>query len=192
MTISVGAKNSGTAGTALIVIDQLDMMDKIKAMRFSDTKEGLEDLKNGKVDSLFIVSGAPVELLSGFESAILERFGLLPFTGEQYNRIIKNQYHYKKATVGPRDYTWLKENINTLAVVSTIIVNKNVPDHLVSDMIKAIFANRKELRLSHPKWREMDDTTIRWYLEGRGFLFHKAAKKAFEAAGLKGESLLSE
>jgi hypothetical protein len=191
MTVSVGARNSGTSGTALIVIDQLDLMDKIKAMRFTDTKEGLEDLKNGKIDSLFIVSGVPVELLSGLESAFLEKFGLLSFNGEQYNKIIKNQYHYKKAAIGPRDYSWLKEKVNTLAVVSTIVVNKNVSEQVVSDIIKVIFANRKTLEKKHPKWKEMDDNTIRWYLEGRSYLFHKGAKKALESAGLKGDSLLA-
>ncbi len=192
MNVSVGARNSGTAGTALIVIDQLDLMDRIKAMRFADTKDGLEELKSGKVDSLFIVSGAPVELLSGLDAAFLEKFGLLSFSGDQYNRIIKNKYHYRKGVVGPRDYSWLGENVNTLAVVSAIIVSKDISAQTVTDVIKAIFANRKALEKKHPKWKEMDDTTIRWYLEGRNYLFHKATKKAFEAAGLKGESVLSE
>lgn len=192
MTVSVGARNSGTSGTALIVIDQLDLMDKIKAMRFADTKDGLEDLKNGKVDSLFIVSGVPVELLSGLESAFLEKFCLLSFNAEQYGKIIKKQFHYKKAEISPGDYIWLKERINTLAVVSAIVVNKNIPDQTVADIINAIFANRKALEKKHPKWKEMEDNTILWYLEGRSYLFHKEAKKALKAAGLKGDSILSE
>lgn len=189
-TISVGPKNSGTAGTALILLEKMDLMDKIKSMRFMDTKEGLEALEKGTIDAVFIVSGVPVELLTGEDAAFLEKFSLISFTADQYKKISKNQFHFKKSTVRPKHYSWLKENVKTLAVVSAVVVNSDIPDEVVSSIIKTVFSKKKELKKKHRKWREMDDSTICWYLQGRSYLFHKAAKKALDSAGLKCESLL--
>lgn len=177
-TISVGAANSGSAGTALIILDQLGISGLVKEILFMNIDAGLESLKQGKIDAICIVSGAPVELLASLPEDFGNRFHLLVFNNERYDKVTKNKYHYQKARILADNYPWLKSDVKTISVVSSIIANSAVPGEDVCKLINTVFSNRKDLEKAHPKWMELDSDTISWYLKNRADQFHPEAKRA--------------
>lgn len=191
-TISVGARNSGTSETALIILSQLDLLDGSKAvrrMRFMEPEQGLKKLENGQIDAVFIVAGAPVKLLRRLPSGFSSKGHLLSFNKRQYKKVTQNQYHYKKSRIRAGRYPWQTEAAKTISVVSSIITNKRMPDSDVSNLINKIFSNRNRLNGMHPKWKEVDNETIKWYLDGRPYQFHKGAKEALKGKVLGGPVL---
>ncbi len=186
-TISVGARNSGASETTLIILSALNLLEgskAVKRLRFIDVEGSLNMLESGEIDAMFVVAGAPVKALMDISDSLAEKFHLLYFTKRQYRKITQNQYHYKKAKIRPEDYKWLKRKTGVLSVISAIIVNKRMPDKDVSNLIKAIFSNKKSLESRHRKWKEVKKKTIKWYVEGRSSQFHKGAKKALEDLGI--------
>lgn len=190
-TLSIGAKNSGSAGTAMIVLDKLNLWDVLKSFRNMDVRDGLSGLQKGRIDAMIVVSGVPVKMLTQLPLGLSQKVRLLPFSDEQYEKVTENQYHYRKSVVKANSYPWLKEDVNTISVVSAIIVNKDVPDDDVSALVKYIFSKKSLLAKRHPKWKELDKDTITWYLEGRSYLFHPAAIKALASVGIKSSAILA-
>jgi TRAP-type uncharacterized transport system substrate-binding protein len=71
-----------------------------------------------------------------------------------------------------------------MSVVSSIVVKSSAPGSAVSDLIKAVYLNKNELENKHPKWKELDNDTIRWYLKDYPDLFHPDAVAALKAQGI--------
>ncbi len=192
-TVSVGARNSGSSETALIILSALELLEgkkAVKRLRFMDVEKGLKKLQSGAVDALFVVSGVPVKLLKDLPGSVFEKCHLVPITKAQFRKITKNQNHYRKSEIRPRDYSWLKNSVNTVSVVSSIIVNKGMPDKDVANLVKQVLSNKKNLENRHKKWKEVSKDNIKFYLEGRPYHFHKAAKNTLNDMGYRGESLL--
>ncbi len=186
-TISIGARNSGTAETAMIILLELDMLDgdkSIKQLHYLENKDALNRLNSGKIDAMILVAGSPINLLLKLPKKFSDKIHLVPFSSDYYNTISKDKFFYKKTTIKAGCYPWLKEDIETMSVVSSIVVKSSAPGTAVSDLIKAIFLNRNELELKHPKWKELDKDTIRWYQKNYPALFHPDATAALKAQGI--------
>ncbi len=178
-SISIGDMGSGTSGTSLILLKNIGIRKSISdEFLYLPTKNGLDALKKGDIEALFIVSGVPVELLKELPAEFSKKFNLIELGDAAYKKITESLYHYRQTVIPKRSYKWLEENIKTVAVVSTIIANKDVPRARVSDLIKSIYANRKKLEARHSKWRELNSDTIKWYLGGRTDRFHPGAVEA--------------
>lgn len=185
--ISIGARNSGTAETAMIILLELDMLDgkkSIKQLEYLDNKEAFNKLNRGKIDAMILVAGSPIKLISKLPKKILDKIHLVPFTGEYYSAVSKDKFFYKKTTIKAGCYPWLKNDLETMSVVSSIVAKSAMPGSAISDLINAIFLNKKELELKHPKWKELDKEIIRWYLKEYPALFHPDAEAALKAQGI--------
>ncbi len=180
--VSIGAPNSGTAVTAAIILNQLGLKGSLKETAGLEPAEGLANLQDGKIDALFIVSGAPVELLAALPGEFGDKYHLLAFNNERYDKITAEKYDYQKAVIQKKDYPWLDGDVKTIAVISSFIVDKNIPDGEIDNFIKTIFSNIEELEKKHPKWKEMDEDEIAWYLKNYPDQFHPAAKKMLQTS----------
>ncbi len=147
-------------------------------------KDGFNKLNTGEIDALFIVAGAPVKLLSELPGSVSDKIHLIPFEFKKYKKVSINHFHYKRSSIKAKHYQWLNGDVETIAVVSSIIVNNAMPGSEVSNLIKTIFLNRKTLEEKHPKWKELNKFTIQWYLEGRPQLFHPEARKTLKSMGM--------
>ena len=180
-TISAGGPNSGSAVTAQIILNQLGLGREVKELVYLEPAEGLAKLQEGKIDALFILSASPVELLAALPKEFGDKYHLLVFNNERYDKITADQYNYQKAVIRKNDYRWLDGDVKTIAVISSFIINKNVPDKEVTNFIKTIFSNLEELEKKHPKWKELDEDEIAWYLKNYTEQFHPAAKRALQS-----------
>lgn len=176
--ISIGAENSGTSGTALIILKELGIRKSVFGkFNYMNANDGLASLSKGDIDAIFIVSGAPVDLLSSLPESFSKGFHLIPLGRDIYKKLTETLFHYRPAVITKESYPWLGEDIKTVSVVSSVIVNKDVPSQAVGKLIKAVFSNKAALEKAHPKWKELSNETIKWYLGGRTAQFHPAARE---------------
>jgi hypothetical protein len=181
-TISAGAPDSGSAVTAQIILNQLGLGGEVKEIVYLEPAEGLAKIQEGGIDALFIVSGAPVELLASLPKEFGNKYHLIVFNNDSFDKITSERHDYQKALIQKSDYPWLDGDVKTIAVISSLIVNKNIPDKEVDNFIKTIFSNLEELEKKHSKWKELDEDEITWYLKNYSEQFHPAAKKALQAS----------
>ena len=133
---------------------------------------------------MILVAGSPIKLLSKLPRKILDKIHLVPFTEDYYNIVSKDKFFYKKTSIKAGCYPWLSGDLDTMSVVSSIVVKSSMPGIAVSDLINAIFLNKNELENQHPKWKELDKETIRWYLKNYPDLFHPDAAATLKAQGI--------
>ena len=172
-TISVGSSFSGTSESANIILIAMKLKGRVKIDR-SETGLALKRLKRKEIDAVFIVAGAPIDLLARDRF----KYNLIPFKGTALAMLTGPYFPYKKSTVKRKQYKWLKKNIQTISVASVLIVNSSMSDAQVSSLVKKIIKGKKKLARSHRKWNELNVKYARKFLKALGKGAHPAALTA--------------
>ncbi len=143
---------------------------------------GLSDLVSQHLDKQLgansFASGIPVSGVLEFSAQRkVVMFGL---NDEDRAKIIK-EWPYWSAAVIPADaYDFLDEDIETVAIWNVAIANKDLPDTLVYEIVKAVMENNEYMVTAHQSAVE----TIADNIDGNTFLWwHPGAIKYFEEKG---------
>ena len=176
--VAIGPRSSGTSATARIILGELgnvgDTIRKVRTSTQTAQKKLLQ--RKGELSAMFIVAGAPVELLSSMPRKTSRRLSMVPIGDYVYKSLIKQGMPYTQATIKKKTYPWLRRNVDTLAVGSAIIVSADVSNADVYAILKTIFANRDRLKKKHRKWREFDLGLAKFYMNAYAKYFHPAAQ----------------
>ena len=168
--VTCGLENSGSCLTAAVIEEAYG---KQFQYRPDDYETAFANLKTGTVDLVIITAGKPYPLLtkqSGLELVSLPRFD-------------KVTEFYSRSSLGPGDYPWLKEDVDTYAVRSVLATMIHEEEGLANDLVGSVhFAlrvNEKELKKNgHPKW---NDVLFNGYIEG---LSHAGALRSLNACNV--------
>lgn len=174
-TISLGPRSSGTYGTGRIVLNALGLDESLVYLDYSDPNYALSLLKNGKLDAMFVVAGAPVNILSRLKENFADKFKMLDVSEDLYETLTKQHLPYVMTTVPEGTYPWLKKDVQTLAVGSAIIARADIPDDVIEKLIQDIFSRQSELAEAHPKWKELDKSGVQSFTTVRKHFMHPAA-----------------
>lgn len=183
-SVSVGQAGSGAYFNAMDVLESADItLDDIKPQyqSFEDSKESLKD---GKIDAAFIVAGAPTTAIT--ELATTNGVRLVNIDGEYRDNIIKNNPFYTPIVIEKGTYPKQDEDIETIAVQATLVVDKNASEDDVYKLTAAIFDHIDEIKKENAKAEELT-------LENASGIstvpYHKGAGKYFEEHGIKVNTL---
>lgn len=147
--VALGEPGSGTFFTSRRVL-RLAGVDV--SGRAIGSSHALEALAAGRVQAAFLVGGSP---LSASDSQL--RLAPLPAT-EGYHQVFT-------APVPP------------LATRALLLCRRDLEPARVEALVRALFANRKNLAGTHPKWAELDPAGLAEE-RGRGLRFHEGASAA--------------
>ncbi|MGL3605356.1 TAXI family TRAP transporter solute-binding subunit [Rhizobium sp. G187] len=160
LRVGVGPQDSAANLTGQLVFDILGVKG-VELVKGSND-EMIDQLRDGKIDALLRVAGAPVEALA--DGRLDERFHMVPIT----ESVLKASY--KPTTLQAGLYKFQPTAIETIAVKTVIMTyeygaKKNAYSQkackAVSDFTKLIVDNIDELRRTgHPKWKDIDLTEI--------------------------------
>lgn len=183
-SVSVGQAGSGAYFNAMDVLESADItLDDIKPQyqSFEDSKESLKD---GKIDAAFIVAGAPTTAIT--ELATTNGVRLVNIDGEYRDNIIKNNPFYTPIVIEKGTYPKQDEDIETIAVQATLVVDKDASEDDVYKLTAAIFDHIDEIKKENAKAEELT-------LENASGIstvpYHKGAGKYFEEHGIKVNTL---
>lgn len=149
--VSFGLPGSGVNVTADEILKAYNVSLSHMRRFTLDTPAAMDQLRQGRIDAFFVVSGVPVDGLSELLASHAAR--LVPITGPSRTQLLKREPALQAAVM---TYPG-QPQVGTVATRALWIVRDSVPDSLVYDITRALFnpANRSALTSSHPSAREI-------------------------------------
>ncbi|MDP9836627.1 TRAP transporter TAXI family solute receptor [Neorhizobium huautlense] len=158
--IGVGEKDSTAYLTSQLMFDILRI--PVAERVTGTTDEMIELLRQGEIDALVRVAGAPLAALT--DPRIDDTYHLVPITDELLRA------SYKQVTIPANMYPYQRTAVQTVAVKTLLMTyeygtNKNAYYNTackaVADFTNLVVDNIDELRRTgHPKWKDIDLTEV--------------------------------
>jgi len=178
-SVSIGAPGSGVYFNALDVLSAAGIsVDDINPQyqSFEDSKEALKD---GKIDAAFIVAGAPTSAIT--ELATTNGVKLMPIDGDLQKKIMDDNPFYTPLVIPAGTYPGQNEDVETITVKATLVVDADLDADTVYDMTAAIFDHKDAIAKENAKGSELslDNAT-----EGFQIPFHEGAARYYADHGI--------
>lgn len=177
--IVVGAPASATEETTKLELKFFGLSyDDIKPA-FLSFREGVEALKDGRVDVALVMAGFPNSAV--MDIATVRDVRILNYSTEDLQALEKD-YPFCPPTVLPaKTYPGQDEDINIFTTPGPMAINKDIPDQVAYEIVKAVHQNQEKLaKTTHKaiaKWRF--DPSI-----GNVVPLHPGAAKYYKEIGL--------
>lgn len=172
--INIGGTKSGPYRNAKQILGEAGLFNKIRK-EYLTTSEAVAALKKGEIDGMFYTVGWPAPAITEIANGLDCRF--ISLDDELIKQMVADYPFYVKSFIPASVYKGLDENINTIAIRSTLCVRSDIPESLVYAISKLIFENTDTLATSHPKW---DNADLMYSRLGVGIPFHPGAARYFE------------
>ncbi len=178
--VVVGAAGSGCAATAERVLKAAGVWDEIEPV-YQTFSEAAQSLVLGQVDAEFTVIAYPAPAID--QIAVKTPVRLLPIPDEIIKKLHDEGYpFYVKVVIPAGTYNGQDEDVQTIAVKSTLVVRKDVPDDVVYEMTRILYEYTDELAKAHQVAKQID---INKAFEGLMIPLHPGAVKYYEEHGIK-------
>ena len=182
-SVSIGAPSSGVYFNAVDVLSAAGLtVDDIKP-QYQSFAESTDALKDGKIDAAFIVAGAPTPAIS--ELCATNSAYLVPIDGDVAKAMMEASPFYTVYTIPAGTYNGQTEDVNTVTVKATLIVDANASEEDVYNITKAIFDNAADIAKEHGKGAEL---SLENATSGMTAPFHKGAAKYYAEQGVTVEA----
>ena len=178
--VAVGAAGSGTYWNARQILEAAGLWDKI-IPEYKNFKEIVEDLKFGNIDAAFLTAGIPTSAVE--QLAAQADIVIIPVPTEIYQALKQKYPFYAQVVIPAGTYQGLDHDVQTVAVMSMLIVHKDVPDDIVYLMTKILFEHVDELKNTVNK-TSVQYISLDHALEGLSIPLHPGAYKYYQEKGL--------
>ncbi len=159
--------------------------DDIKAnggtVNHVDYTESVALMKDGHVDVFMAATSMPQASFLELEHSPGIRFIGLP--DDKRQEIIDANPGYIPGTMPAGIYESIKEDVQTLGIVTNMVVSKDLPDDLVYQMCKVFWANHAVFAEVKGIWNSVK---LENALDGAAIPIHPGAKKCYDELGVTG------
>lgn len=182
-SVSIGAAGSGVYFNAIDVLEGAGLSINDIIPQYESFEDSKESLKDGKIDAAFIVAGAPTTAIT--ELATTNGVYLINIDGEVRDNIMASCPYYKEKVIPAGTYTGQDEDINTICVEATLIVDKDESEDDVYALTAAIFDNADEIAKENAKGEEL---SIEKAADIQDVPYHAGAAKYYAEHGVTVET----
>jgi TRAP transporter TAXI family solute receptor len=182
-SVSIGAAGSGVYFNAIDVLEGAGLSINDIIPQYESFEDSKESLKDGKIDAAFIVAGAPTTAIT--ELATTNGVYLINIDGEVRDNIMASCPYYKEKVISAGTYTGQDEDINTICVEATLIVDKDESEDDVYALTAAIFDNADEIAKENAKGEEL---SIEKAADIQDVPYHAGAAKYYAEHGVTVET----
>ena len=175
--VSVGAPGSGTYVSAEQILEVYGLNMKDIRAQHLDFGESVGGIQDGNIDAAFITAGTPTGAVEQLTATA--KVNVLPIDGEEAKKLIDKYPFYGVDTIKEGTYG-LANDVDSVAVLAMLVVQKALPEDAVYNITKAIYENSD--KIAHAKGKEI---SLDKALDGIGFDVHPGAKKYYEEKGLE-------
>lgn len=176
--VSVGAPGSGTEMNAQQILEAYGLKFEdlqLQRLSFADSAKAIQD---GQLDAAFQTAGTPTAAIS--ELAATKGVKIIPVDADKIDALIAKYPFYTKDTIPGDTYQTVKEEVNTVAVKSMLVVRSDLSEDLVYKITKTIFEGTDKLGHAKAKAIKLENA-----LSGVSLPVHPGAKKYFDEKGVK-------
>ncbi len=179
--VSIGAPGSGVYFNAMDVLSAAGLTEKDIKPQYQNFDESADALKNGQIDAAFIVAGAPTPAITEL-CMTNSKARIVPVDGAIADKLMKENTFYSVYKVPANTYTNQKEDVLTVTVKATLIVDANASEEDVYNLTAAIFENKDAIAKEHAKGAEL---SLENATDGMTVPFHAGAAKYFKEKGIE-------
>ena len=180
--VAVGPAASGTEFSSKVLLQALAGLtfDDIKA-EYVGYSEAAQALQNGQLDAFNAEAGVPVGAVAELYAGRQEGH-MLEFSPEDLAKVKAVAPFYAGVLIPAGTYPKQENDLRVAGIKSALLVGKDVPDEVVYDMLKIIYAKKDGLLNEHAAFKKVDfDNPI----DGlSGAPLHPGAVKFFSEIGL--------
>jgi TRAP transporter TAXI family solute receptor len=178
-SVSIGAPGSGVYFNAIDVLTAAGLTENDIKAQYQSFADSADALKDKKIDAAFIVAGAPTPAIT--ELATTNEAYLVPIDGTIAEKLMADCPFYSAYKIPANTYPGQKEDVLTVTVKATLIVDANASEEDVYKLTAAIYENIEAITGENAKGAEL---SIENATSGLTVPFHKGAAKYFAEKGV--------
>lgn len=177
-TVCMGDVGSGTRVNAEQILAAYGMTaDDVNAVSGS-FQDGVDGIKDGKVDAAFTVAGAPTTAIT--DLATTNSFNMLSLTDEALAYIHENFPFLVDDNLPAETYKGIPET-RCVAVQAALVASKDISADVVYELLKTMFDSKDALITAHAKFQFLDAA---YASSGASVTLHPGAEKFYKEAGV--------
>lgn len=178
-TVCVGDVGSGTEINAWQVLGAAGLTkDDINAVNGS-FQDGVDQLKDGKIDAAFTVAGAPTTAIVDY--ATTNTLNLVSLTEDELAAIQAEYPFLIRDDLKAGTYTGQDSDVTCVAIQATLVASEELSEDVVYEFVKAMFDNQADLEAGHAKFAFLDPTSAS---AGATVPLHPGAEKYYKEVGV--------
>ena len=176
-TVCVGDVGSGTEINAWQVLGAAGLTkDDVNAVNGS-FQDGVDQLKDGKIDAAFTVAGAPTTAIVDY--ATTNQLNLVSLSEDELAKVLAEYPFLVQDNLPAGTYTGQDAEVCCVAVQAALVADESLSEDVVYEMTKAIYENQADLTAGHAKWGLLSLETA---LENTAPM-HPGAEKYYKEVG---------
>ena len=179
--VSIGAAGSGVYFNAIDVLTAAGLTENDIKPQYQNFDDSADALKDGKIDAAFIVAGAPTNAITEL-SMTNGNVRIVPIDGDIATKLMKDNTFYSVYKIPANTYKNQTEEVTTVTVKATLIVDANASEDDVYNLTAAIFDNMEDIAKENAKGAEL---SLENATEGLTVPFHAGAAKYFKEKGIE-------
>ena len=177
-TVCMGDVGSGTRVNAEQVLAAYGMTaDDVNAVSGS-FQDGVDGIKDGKVDAAFTVAGAPTTAIT--DLATTNEFSMISLTDDALAYIAQNYPFLVQDNLPADTYDGIHQETKCVAVQAALVAADTVSEEAVYELLKTMFDNKAELEAAHAKFQFLDPE---YAVSGASVALHPGAEKFYKEVG---------
>lgn len=176
--VSVGNAGSGVEFNARQVLEAYGVSFDDITVSNQSFADSADALKNGTIDAAFITAGAPTTAVTELSSTF--NFNLLSVDDEHVAALQEKYSFYTPVTIAGGTYDCVPDDVQTVAVLSTVIARNDVPEEVIYAFTKGLFENQAEIAAAHTKGELLSVETA---VPGINIPFHAGAEQYYKEVG---------
>lgn len=177
--VVLGAPGSGNVVDANAVLKAYGMSASDVRADYLGYSEGVARIKDGQSDAMFVVSGFPTAAILDLATSV--DIVLVPIEDDMIQKITSGSRFFASASIPANTYKGQSQEVRTIAVIATWIVDEKIPANLVYEMTKALWEKRDVLEKVHAKGKEIRLETA---LAGMSIPLHPGAERYYKEKGV--------
>lgn len=180
--VSVGDAGSGVEFNAKQILAAYGIdMDKDIEKQNLGFGPSADALKDEKIDAFFCVAGIPTTAIT--DLAMSNEITVVPVDDDKFAELSAEYGFYTQQVVPAGTYNGMTEDVKTVAVMATYIVDNDLSEETVYTITKGIFENKDAITAAHAKGAELDVAKAVQGIPAE-VPFHAGALKYFKEVGV--------
>ena len=179
--VNIGNPGSGQRGTMEVVMKALGWSkDDFKLASELKSAEQAKALCDNKIDAMVFTVGHPSGSIK--EATTSCDSVLVPVTGPEIDKLVKDNAYYRTATIPGGMYRGTDVDTKTFGVGATFATSAKVPEEVIYNVVKAVFENFDQFKKLHPAFKVLKKEEM--IKDGLSAPLHPGAVKYYKEAGL--------
>ncbi|GHV26897.1 C4-dicarboxylate ABC transporter substrate-binding protein [Synergistales bacterium] len=178
--VGVGAPGSGVEGDVRAIFDASGLKYSDMKVDFLDFGATTSRFKDNQIDAGFVVAGYPTAAI--MDLATTKNITLMNFSPEALKKLNAAYPYFVASTIPANTYRGITTEIATPSVMAILVTHDGVPENVIYEFTKALFANISDVHAAHAMAKNIRLETA---LNGLTAPLHPGAAKFYAEKGMK-------